>query len=413
MMVATALRSLDDDLTHPGFVDDPYPVYSRLRAEDPVHWCQQWQQWVVTRYDDVQRIAKDPRRFSSEGWESTYLQKLEPDARRRLPHMERHYSAHVLSNTDPPAHNRLRRLVVRSFTPPVLEALRPDVERLVENLLDRLDRPGVIDLVSEFAYPLPAMVIAQLLGAPEDGRERFQGWSADLVAFVGSGTPLPARAARADASLRDFWEYLEPLIDAARAHPVDDLLSILVAPGEGGERLTEDELVATCVTLLFAGHETTANLIANGLLALLRHPRELECLREEPGLAVPAVEELLRYDSPVQRLRRRATEDVELRGKLIRAGDLVMAFNGAANRDPERFAEPDRLDLTRADTGHLAFGHGIHFCVGAALTRLEAPIALSGFLRRFPRCRLASGAQVRWKHNITFRGLESLPLELR
>jgi cytochrome P450 len=412
-MAATDVRSLDQELARPRLVDDPYPVYARLRAQDPVHWCQPWRQWVLTRYDDVEKVTRDPRRFSSEGWEASYLRKLAPDVRARLPYLERHYSAHVLSNTDPPAHNRLRRVVVRSFTPRVLEAIQPDVERLVDRLLDRIDRPGAVDFVAEFAYPLPAIVIAQLLGAPEDGREQFERWSADLVAFVGSGQPLPERAMRADASLRDFRAYLEPLIETAGTRPSDDLISLLATPGEDGERLTPDELVATCVTLLFAGHETTANLIANGLLALLRHPEELKRLKYEPVLAVSAVEELLRYDSPVQRLRRRATEDVELRGELIRSGDLVMAFNGAANRDPERFLDPDRLDITRGDTGHLAFGHGIHFCVGAALTRLEAPIALNRLLRRFPRLRLAPNAQIRWKSNITFRGLESLPLELR
>jgi cytochrome P450 len=260
---------------------------------------------------------------------------------------------------------------------------------------------------------LPAIVIAQLLGAPEDGREQFMHWSADLVAFVGSGSPVPERARRADASLRELRAHLEPLIAAAGARPADDLISLLAMPTEDAEPLSEDELVATCVTLLFAGHETTANLIANGLLALLRHPAQLERLRHEPELAESATEELLRYDSPVQRLRRRAREDVELRGKPIRAGDLVMAFNGAANRDPERFAEPDRLDVTRADAGHVAFGYGIHFCVGAALTRLEAPIVINGLLRRFPRLRLASDASFRWKPNITFRGLESLPVQLR
>jgi cytochrome P450 len=295
----------------------------------------------------------------------------------------------------------------------VLEAIRADVERLVEKLLDEIDGPGVVDLLARFAYPLPATVIARLLGAPESGGREFERWSADLIAFVGSGRPQAERAARAEASLRAFRAYLEPLIDDARLHPRDDLISALTSADEEGDRLTQDELVSTCVTLLFAGHETTANLIGNGLLALIRHPEELERLRQEPALAPPTVEELLRFDSPVQRLRRRATEDVRIGRTLIRAGELVMAFTGAANRDPERFENPDRLDITRGDTGHLAFGHGVHFCVGAALTRLETQIAVTALLRRFPRLRLAPGPQIRWKPNITFRGLEALPLELR
>lgn len=405
-------RTLDEELADPRIVDDPYRVYARLRAESPVHWCEPWRQWVVTRYDDVQAITRDPARFSSVGWEASYLGKLEPDVRARLGDLERHYSTQVLSNTDPPAHNRLRRLVVRSFAPRVLQALRPGIEALVERLLDGLDRRGMVDLVEEFAYPLPAIVIAQLLGAPEEDRERFMQWSADLVSFVGSGLPLPDRAERADASLRELRACLEPLLEEARERPREDLISLLAAPPEKGEPLTQDELVSTCVTLLFAGHETTANLLGNGLLALLLNPDELERLRRDPGLAAAATEELLRYDSPVQRLRRRAREDVELRGRRIRAGDLVMAFNGAGNRDPERFPEPDRLDLGRGDAGHLAFGHGIHFCAGAALTRLEAPIALNRLLRRFPRLRLARDARIRFKPNITFRGLESLPVKL-
>ena len=412
-MPASAQRTLDQELADLALADEPYGAYARLRAEDPVHWCEPWQQWVLTRYDDVQAVTLDPARFSSSGWEATYLGGLDPQVRAGLPHLERHYGTGVLSNTDPPVHGRLRRLVVRSFAPRVLEAIRMDIERLVEKLLDALDGPGVVDLLARFAYPLPAIVIARLLGAPESGAVDFERWSADIVAFVGSGRPLPERATKADASLNAFRRHLEPLIEEARLRPRDDLISTLAARDDDGDRLTPDELVSTCVTLLFAGHETTANLIGNGLVALLRHPAELERFRGEPALAASAVEELLRYDSPVQRLRRRATTDIEIRGSVVHSGDLVMAFTGAANRDPDRFDEPDRLDIARGDTGHLAFGHGVHFCVGAALTRLEAQIALTMLLRRFPRLRLACGAEIRWKPNITFRGLESLPLELR
>jgi cytochrome P450 len=412
-MAETTFRTLDGELTDPALVDAPYPTYDRLRDEDPVHWCEPWRQWVLTRYDDVRSVTMDPVRFSSSGWEASYLGGLDATVRTQLPHLERHYATRVLSNTDPPAHSRLRRLVLQSFTPRMLETIRSDIELLVEKLLDELDRPGVVDLLAKFAYPLPATVIARLLGAPESSGGQFERWSADLVAFVGSGRPLVVRAATADASLRGFRACLEPLIEDARLHPRDDLISALVLPDKDGDRLSQDELVSTCITLLFAGHETTANLIGNGLLALLRHPEELDRLRREPALTESAVEELLRYDSPVQRLRRRAAENVEIDGSLIRAGDLVMAFNGAANRDPARFDEPDRLDISRGDTGHLAFGHGVHFCVGAALTRLEAQIALPALLRRFPRLRLARGRQMPWKPNITFRGLETLLVELR
>ena len=401
--------SLDEVLADASFPQDPYPVYARLREEAPIHWCEPWGQWVVTRYQDVQRVLRDPSGFSSSGWEADFIGRL-PDGAGRLEALRRHYATAVLSNTDPPAHTRLRRLVVKSFTPRVLASIRPEIETLVETLLDDLDGAARVDVLARFAYPLPAIVIARLLGAPFEERERFERWSSDIVAFVGSGSPLADRAERADRSIAEFRQCLVPLIDERRGEPRDDLLSQLISSDEG-EVLTEDELVATCITLLFAGHETTANLIANGLLALLRHPEELARLSADPACAATAVEELLRYDSPVQRIRRVAVADVEVGGRLVRGGDRVMAFTGSANRDPDRFPEPDRLDLTRGDIGHLAFGYGIHFCVGAALSRIEAPIALNALLRRFPRLRL-SDVPVRWKPNITFRGLESLELEL-
>jgi len=306
-------------------------------------------------------------------------------------------------------HTRMRRLVARSFSPRVLDALRGRVEELVEELLDRSAPRGRLDAIADFAYPLPAIVIAELLGAPAEGRERFLDWSADIVAFVGSGPVDLELARRADRSLREFRAFIAPELERRRGRPADDLLGLLAA-GDG-DRLSDDEIVATCVNLLFAGHETTANLIGNGLLALLRNPAELARLRDDPALAPSAVEELLRYDGPVQRVRRVVTEDVEVGGKRLRAGDLVAGFIGSGNRDPDRFDDPDRLDLSRADNQHLAFGYGIHFCVGAALSRIEAPIALNALLRRFPGVRLR-GAEVVWKPNIVFRGLESLHLEL-
>lgn len=410
-MSTVSAPTLDGALTDPQFVDNPYPVYARLRAEEPVYWSDAWQQWVVTRYEDVQAVTKDPERFSSEGWEASYLSGLPPDLTSNVPDLVRHYRTHVLSNTDPPSHARLRNLVVRSFTPRVVERLRPGITRLVDHLLNRLEDGKRADLIAEFCYPLPATVIAELLGAPESGRERFEQWSADLVSFVGSGRPLADRAIKANAGLAQFRSFLEPALADARRNPRDDLLSFL-AGSAGMESFAEDELVATCVTLLFAGHETTANLLGNGLLALLQSPTQLDLLRSDPTLTETAVEELLRFDSPVQRLRRRATTTIELRGRTITAGQLVMAFTGSANRDPDRFPKPDELDLTRGDRGHLAFGHGIHFCVGAALTRLEAEIALNAVLQRFPNLRLDPARRVAWKPNITFRGLETLPVLL-
>jgi cytochrome P450 len=409
MTRATAVPSLDDQLTAGEFFADPYATYARLREEDPVHWCEPWGQWVITRFEDVLAVNKDPQRFSSAGWEKRFMAEL-PAEVRKLPNMQRHYGTKVLSMTDPPEHTRLRRLVVRSFTPRVLEALRPSIEELVQELLDAVAGRPVFDFIEDFAYPLPAIVIARLLGAPDDARHDFMRWSKDIVDFVGTGHADSARALRNETTLREFRAFLEPVIQERRAHPRDDLMSILASTGEDGDRLTDDELVSTCIVLLFAGHETTANLLGNGLLALLRHPEQLGRLREEPGLMPTAVEELLRYDSPVQRNRRIALVDVELGRATIRRGDPVMVFMGSANRDAAKFADPDTLDVGRAPNPHQAFGHGIHFCVGAALSRLEAPIALLALLERFPRLRPADDYVARWRPNITFRGLESLEL---
>jgi cytochrome P450 len=410
MTRATVAGDIDEALNSESFFADPYSTYARLRDEDPVHWCEPWGQWVVTRFADVLAVNKDPQRFSSAGWEQKFIAQLPPELQ-QLPHMQRHYGTKVLSMTDPPEHTRLRRLVERSFTPRVLEALRPAIVQLVDDLLDEAERGTSMDAIAQFAYPLPAIVIAKLLGAPEDGREQFMRWSKTIVDFVGTGHPDEERARNNEQTLKEFRAFLEPIIQERRRVPQEDLISLL-ASSDGGERLSDDEIVSTCIILLFAGHETTANLLGNGLLALLKHPDQLALLRAEPERMPAAVEELLRYDSPVQRNRRVAMEDMTFGGEQIRKGDSVLVFMGSANRDAAKFPDPDALDITRAPNPQMAFGHGIHFCAGAALTRLEAPIALQALLDRFPNVRLAHDFSERWHRNITFRGLESLELRI-
>jgi cytochrome P450 len=409
----TAISDLDAALTSPTFFDDPYPVYAALRERDPVHWCAPWDAWVVTAWDPVVEVLRRPESFSSAGYELAMLEALaaaDPDG---APALRAHYATQVLSLTDPPVHTRLRRSLVTSFTPRVVERLRPRVEALVTELLDGLPDAPEVDLLATFAYPLPALIIGELLGVPPEDQHRFTRWSADIVALVGTGAMVPERVAAAERSMAEFHAYLRPLIDARRdAPPGEDLLGGLVHPATAVDRLSDAELVATCVTLLFAGHETTANLIANGLIALLRHPDQLARLRAQPHLAPSAVEELLRFDASVQRNRRRAVADVELAGRRIRAGDRVLAFLGAANRDPAAFPEPERLDLGRTPNKHLAFGHGIHYCVGAALSRLEAPIALTAVLERFPGLALGS-SPIAWMPNIAFRGPRELVVRIQ
>jgi cytochrome P450 len=407
--MSTRVDRLDELLTRPSFYSDPYPAYRRLRVEDPVHWCEPWQQWIVTRHADVTEVLMSPERFSSSGWDARYIAKLPADVRARLPHLEQHYATPVLENTDPPAHRRLRTMVIKSFTANVLRAMVPQITQLVTTMIDEIAGRRRIDLVDDFAYPLPAAVIAQLFGAPVRETRRYASWSGDIIDFSGTGRPQVDRAERANDSLAAFALHLEGLIAEARATPREDLLSHLAREHEG-ERLTDRELIATCVVILLAGHETTANLIASGLLSLLRDPEQLATVRDDPDLMPGAIEEFLRFEGPVQRVRRVAREDTQLGDRSIAEGDLVMAFLGSANRDPEVYENPDRLDVRR-DPKHLTFGHGVHFCVGAGLTRIEAPIAINELIARFPRLRLAVDT-VEWKPNIVFRGLTALPLEL-
>jgi cytochrome P450 len=311
---------------------------------------------------------------------------------------------------DPPDHTRIRSLVSKAFTPRRVEKLRARVAELVDELLHGKGRE--IDLVRDLAYPLPVIVIAELLGVPAKDRDRFKRWSEELSAIL---DPLSAggRLGRANRAFADAAHYMRRIFEERRREPRDDLVSALVAAEEAGDRLSEIELLSVTMLILGAGHETTTNLIGNGVLALLRNPAERRRLADEPDLAASAVEELLRYDSPVQLTDRVTTEPMELGGQSIKERKAVVLLLGAANRDPEAFAEPDRLHLARTDNRHVAFGHGIHFCVGAALARLEAQVAIPELLRRYPDMRLAREPRADdWKKSIVLRGLKTLPLRL-
>lgn len=396
------------DLLHPDVLEDPYAVYARLRSEQPVYRDRRFG-WVVTRYDDVATVLRhsgvSAHRPLPDDPVPLSLRAIGEELREL-----RGFQALWLLYADPPEHTRLRALVSKAFTPLVVERLGERVQDLVDQLLAVGWQTGRLDLVRDLAYPLPALVIADLLGLPAADREMFQGWSDDIAA----GMPLfLTRDAldglrRAHHSQCELMAYFRGLIAERRARPADDLLSALVRAEENGTILSEDELLATCVLLLFAGHETTTNLIGNGLLALLRHPEQLARLRREPALLGGAVEELLRYDSPVQGTARRATAELELRGQRIGVSEYLLLLLGAANRDPAHFSHPDQLDITRADNRHLAFGHGPHFCLGAALARLEARITIGSVLERCAGLELA-GVPTRRPH-FYLRGLTSLPV---
>jgi cytochrome P450 len=384
----------------PAFVADPYPTYRRLRAEDPVHHSPLGF-WVLTRYDDVVAALRDPR-LAKEAIAGFIAARFgAPVPAMGLSMLDR----------DPPDHTRLRSLVSKAFTPRVVEGLRPRVQEIVDGLLERVRGAGSMDLIEEFAYPIPVIVICEMLGVPVEDHERFKGWSLDIARGLDSimlppDSEVPRRSIASRNALAD---YFRELIARRRASPRADMLSGLIAAEEAGDKLSENELLATCILLLIAGHETTVNLIGNGTLALLRHPDQLHRLREDPGLIGSAVEELLRFDGPVQRTARIPSEDVVIDGQTIAKGEMVMPFIGAADRDPAQFPEPDRLDITRADNRHIAFGWGIHFCLGAPLARIEGQIAINSLVQRLPKLALATDAP-EFRQSLTLRGLKSLPM---
>ena len=374
------------------FREDPYPLYRYLHAAAPVQWSDVLDAWTLARYADVIESLTDPR-FSAD----------------RAPEVDKGYSiARSMLVSDPPDHTRLRALVQKAFTPRMVEQLRPRIGSIVRELIERIaTRGGQFDVISDLAYPLPVVVIAELLGVPPEDRETFRDWSAALAASLDPlvSQELAQRAAEAREALH---RYLRGIIAERRRAPRADLISALVAVEERGEILSEPELVVMCTLLLIAGHETTVNLIGNGMLALIQHPEQYAQLREAPALIGTAVEELLRFDSPVQLTGRIASEPLEIGGQLIEAGQWVLPLLGAANRDPQQFAQPERLDLTRNPNPHLGFGRGIHFCLGAPLARLEGQVAIAALVQRFGTLELAA-PPVR-RDQITLRGLRSLPV---
>ena len=381
---------------------DPYPKYRQLREKDPVHRSPMMGGWVLTRYDDVDTILRDWKRFtSSEGPRSRYDQDDQP------------FSGEPPSMlfSDPPDHTRLRGLVSKAFTPRSISAMRPRIREIVDELLDEIDEGGEVDMIDALAFPLPVIVIAEMLGIPAEDRDQFRAWSAPVARTL-EPTITRDELREAGEAAKELQAYFERLIAIRRDTPGDDLMSSLIAAEEEGDSLSEAELLVTLRLLLVAGNETTTNLIGNGLLALLDHPEQLARLREHSELTESAIEELLRFDSPVQTDGRTALEDVELDGQTIHAGDQLILLLGAANRDPEHFADPERLDIGREDTSQIAFGRGLHHCLGAPLARVEGAVAFEALLKRFSRIELSAG-RPRFKDHIVLRGMESLPLRLR
>jgi cytochrome P450 len=386
---------------------EPYLRYRRLREESPILEDPATGRLVLTRYADVAAALKHPQLSSREvlAPAMNMPKTLRPVVRPAVRILTR-----IMLFTDPPEHARLRALANRAFTPRAVEGLRGRVQEIADDLLDQVPASGPVDLIAAYANWLPIIVIAELLGAPVGDRRRIKRWSDDWALLISSSSrPAAEVALRGVFSGLCLQRYLRGLIRRRRARPGNTVLDALIAAEESGDVLTQDELVANAILLLVAGHITTTNLIGNGLLALLRHPEELRALREAPELLPGAVEELLRYDSPIQFSGRVALADLELNGYPIRARQTLALSIGAANRDPAQFPDPDRLDLRRAENRHLAFGAGAHFCLGAALARLEGQIGIGTVLRRFPDLRLATN-EVEWRAIGALRGLKRLPV---
>lgn len=389
------------------FKADPFPFYARLRADTPVYSTKlpdKRSAWLVTRYDDVAALLKDerfvkdrrqvmsPEQLKNQLWVPGFLRPLERN----------------MLDLDEPDHRRLRTLVHKAFTPRIIEQMQGRVQTVADELLSAVASKGHMDVVKDYALPLPLTVITELLGVPSRDHLKFHRWSKAVVQVASTVSMVKALP-----SLLMFMRYVRKLLEEKRAHPEDDLLTALVRAEEAGDTLSEDELLAMVFLLLIAGHETTVNLIASGTLALLEHPEQLEQLKQDPAIIKTATEELLRYTSPVETATERyAREDVTLHGVTIPKGELVLAVLASANRDEAQFVRPDGLDLTRNPNRHLAFGQGVHYCLGAPLARLEGQIALPTLLRRLPELRLSTPPEtLRWRPTFVVRGLESLPVD--
>lgn len=405
-MVASA-EALDQSLGAAAFTADPYPTYAALRDTDPVHWSDAWSVWVLTRYVDIHRILKQPHLFSNAGRFEALMDQLPGSAQEDVAAVVRHNSAGMLQS-DPPDHTRLRQLVRNAFTPRVIEEMKPRVQNIVDQLLDELHPLGRADFIDRFAFRLPLTVICDIMNLPVSDSERFLALGNDIASVQATGRADLENAKRGARAVEEIEDYFRAIIQDRMRHPGTDLISRMVLARDQGDQLSEDELVGMCVNFLFAGHQTTEHLIGNGLFTLLRHPDQLARLQVDGGLVQSAVEECLRYESPIQRGWRRATADIEFEGKQISNGDLLFLMLGSANRDPAIFERPDTFDIGRSPNRHLAFGHGIHFCIGAPLARLEAPIAISTVLARFPSLRV--GDEPEWEPNVHLRGLRSLTL---
>lgn len=401
------MESIDDQLVSRQFMEDPYPVYRRLQEEAPVYWSDAWDCWLLTRFAHVDAVIRSPASFQNRVY-ATWMEKIPADNRRELSSFADYWTTSGFSQADPPDHTRIRRVVSKALTPDALAAIRRRVEELADSLLDEVTESGRTDLPPDFAVPLPAIAVSELVGLPAGERVQFREWTNQYLEFLGPGGLDVDVMRRSQAGLMSLRGWLGDLLEERRANPTGDVLSSLVAADEAGDVMSTDELLSTCVDLVTGGDDTTTNMLGNGMMALLEHPDQLDRLRDDPSLMKNAVEELVRYECPFQMVFRLTTTDVEIDGTVIPEGQVVRLILGAANRDPAQFQNPDSIDIGRGHIRHLGFGFGTHYCVGQVLARSELQVSFERLIERLPNVRLA-GEPVRLP-SVGPRGFDALPL---
>lgn len=397
------------DPSDPRVMADPFPVYARLREEDPVHWSPSLKSWIVTRYTDVRDLLLSDDLSVNRLMQ--FYTALPPKESALLKELI-HYLNLWLAFRDPPDHTRLRRIMRHAFTAQAIAAMRPNIEDITQMLLDRLEaqEQDAVDLIQDFALQLPAFVIMDLLDVPRDMLDKFKEWSDDMAVFIGGARNAGDKYERAARGCQNMSAYFRELVAERTANPKPGFLMDLINARDEGDKLSDDELVATCILILFAGHETTTNLIGNATLLLLRHPDALAQLRRDPALIETAIEEVLRFDGPTNSLVRVVAQDHELHGRTLREGERVFVMVNSANRDPRRFEAADTFDITRAQNRHLTFGQGIHLCMGAKLAREEGRIAVQALIQRFPKLALDPDSPPEWLDAMVPRGTRRLPV---
>jgi cytochrome P450 len=401
---------LDALLDSEEIMENPYAVYARLRDEAPVAWSDRWRAWVVSRYDDVAVSLKDRENLSNENRQGLLFSEMTDKEREDLAYLRHYFAQKDVIGSDPPDHTRLRALVQKAFTPKTMASLEPRIRALATDLLRDAAKKPTFDFVADVAHPMPVILIAELLGAAPDDRHLFKKWSSEILAFQGTGRAVYAVSMRSQKSLKEMFDYVNRLVELRRQKPEDDLITSLSQVEEAGRGFTRDELLATCNTLLTAGHETTTNLIGNLVHLLFSHPEQAALVRENPALIGGAIEESLRFDAPKQRNFRRIKKSYIFRDCSFEENQMVFQLIGSANRDPQKFPDPDKFDVTRKENDHLSFGSGIHFCLGAPLARLEARVVLETLFNLMPSVRLAARTMP-WQERAQFRGPQELWLE--